>query len=315
MAGRAPLSRRRSASAGVAEAVAAEFQARTAEQLFTVLGGEAQRRRDEGRSGSLGRKPPCEEWAALSRHLDQAAGPLPAPHRIGCTPCWPPNSDRAAGGPRISRIRRHPSAAASSGQVAGWSRGRQIQYPGAREVLLSDLAQLSRSPGHRRVDPRARHRRLMAELRSRMSENSTITRSRAPARFRGSLATTRISPSPGTWSRPARRCSWASGCTVCRSRIIAEGDQQTRRRRAALLEFLLVGPGRAGQLRRPAPGKLPDHTGRPARDPGLRRGQPAARRPADVHRPAAHPGARGRRRGGWSTACAPKGFHQTDDRG
>ena len=46
-----------------------------------------------------------------------------------------------------------PSAAASIGQVhrAVWHDGREVavkvQYPGAGEALLSDLNQLSRSPG------------------------------------------------------------------------------------------------------------------------------------------------------------------------
>ena len=178
MAGRGAIGLGKRVGGRPAEAVAAEFQARTAEQLFTVLGELKGGAMKVGQALSVMEAAMPEEWAAPYRatltKLQEAAPPLP-PDRVHAVlaaelgPRW-----RTANFREFDDI---PSAAASIGQVhkAVALDGREvavkIQYPGAREALLSDLAQLSRVarlaagwiPG---LDIKP----IMAELRSRMSE-------------------------------------------------------------------------------------------------------------------------------------------------
>ena len=159
-----------------------------------------------------------------------------------------------------------PVAAASIAQVhkAVALDGREvavkIQYPGAREALLSDLAQLSRVarlaagwiPG---LDIKP----IMAELRSRMSEE--LDYHLEAEHQRAFAAAFRDDPDFAipdvVLDTPAVLVGeWLHGVPL--SRIIAEGDRQTRDAAAQLyLEFLLVGPGRAGQLHAdPHPGNF-----------------------------------------------------------
>jgi len=267
MAGRGAIGLGKRVGGRPAEAVAAEFQARTAEQLFTVLGELKGGAMKVGQALSVMEAAMPEEWAAPYRatltKLQEAAPPLP-PDRVHAVlaaelgPRW-----RTANFREFDDI---PSAAASIGQVhkAVALDGREvavkIQYPGAREALLSDLAQLSRVarlaagwiPG---LDIKP----IMAELRSRMSEE--LDYHLEAEHQRAFAAAFRDDPDFAipdvVLDTPAVLVGeWLHGVPL--SRIIAEGDQQTRDAAAQLyLEFLLVGPGRAGQLHAdPHPGNF-----------------------------------------------------------
>jgi predicted unusual protein kinase regulating ubiquinone biosynthesis (AarF/ABC1/UbiB family) len=155
----------------------AELSARTAEQLFAVLG--------ELKGGAM------KFGQALS--VFEAAIPehLAAPYREALTklqsaaPPMSPQSvrrvlDEQLGSGwrrRFSEFSDEPAAAASIGQVhrAVWHDGREVavkvQYPGADEALRSDLRQLQRfSRLFQAIVPGMEVKPLLAELRDRMVE-------------------------------------------------------------------------------------------------------------------------------------------------
>lgn len=160
-----------------AELVAREVQQRTADQLFKTLGELKGGAMKLGQALSVFESALPEEVAGPYRaaltKLQEAAPPLPArtvhgvlAERIGedWRDCFLEFEDA-------------PAAAASIGQVhrAVWHDGRQVavkvQYPGAGEALLSDLAQLSRfarllGP----LVPGMDIKPLIKELRERVSE-------------------------------------------------------------------------------------------------------------------------------------------------
>ncbi|CCI54550.1 MAG: AarF/ABC1/UbiB kinase family protein [Tetrasphaera jenkinsii] len=267
VAGRTALGIGKRVGGRPAEAVAAEIQARTAEQLFTVLGELKGGAMKVGQALSVMEAAMPEEWAAPYRatltKLQEAAPPLPpaAVHAVLAAelgPRW-----RTA---KFLEFDDIPAAAASIGQVhkATWRDGRtvavKIQYPGAREALLSDLRQLSRLA---RVSagwvPGLDIKPVMAELTSRMSEELDYlleaTHQRAFAKvFRGDPDF--AIPEVVHASSAVLVSEWLPGVPL--SRIIAEGDQPTRDAAAQLyLEFLLAGPQRAGQLHAdPHPGNF-----------------------------------------------------------
>ncbi|MCA0179525.1 MAG: AarF/ABC1/UbiB kinase family protein [Actinobacteria bacterium] len=267
MAGRGAIGLGKRVGGQPAELVAAQFQARTAEQLFSVLGELKGGAMKVGQALSVMEAAMPEEWAGPYRatltKLQEAAPPLP-PEQVHAVlarelgPRW-----RTA---KFSDFDDIPAAAASIGQVhkATWRDGRtvavKIQYPGAREALLSDLRQLSRVarlaagwiPG---LDIKP----VMAELQARMSEEldylleAEHQRAFADA-FRDDpdfaipevvFATSSVVVS-----------EWLPGVPL--ARIIAEADQPTRNAAAQLyLEFLLAGPVRSGQLHAdPHPGNF-----------------------------------------------------------
>jgi predicted unusual protein kinase regulating ubiquinone biosynthesis (AarF/ABC1/UbiB family) len=325
VAGRTALGIGKRVGGRPAEAVAAEIQARTAEQLFTVLGELKGGAMKVGQALSVMEAAMPEEWAAPYRatltKLQEAAPPLPpaAVHAVLAAelgPRW-----RTA---KFLEFDDIPAAAASIGQVhkATWRDGRtvavKIQYPGAREALLSDLRQLSRLA---RVSagwvPGLDIKPVMAELTSRMSEELDYlleaTHQRAFAKvFRGDPDF--AIPEVVHASSAVLVSEWLPGVPL--SRIIAEGDQPTRDAAAQLyLEFLLAGPQRAGQLHAdPHPGNFRITPRRQARHPGLRRRQPPARwvAPRDGPTADACTGQRGRAAG---RRIARRGFHQADHRG
>lgn len=241
-----------------AELVAAELQARTAEQLFSVLGQLKGGAMKFGQALSIMEAAMPEELAAPYRatltKLQDAAPPMPAQqvHAVLATelgPRW--------NGTKLVEFDDRPSAAASIGQVhkAVWRDGRQvavkIQYPGAGPALLSDLTQLSRVarlagtwiPG---MDVKP----IMDELMARMSEELDYTleagHQRAFARaFRGDDDV--FVPDVLVSSEHVLVAEWVDGTPL--SRIIDSGTQAERDQAAALyLEFLLRGPNRARLL-------------------------------------------------------------------
>ena len=133
-----------------AELVAAELQARTAEQLFQVLGELKGGAMKFGQALSIFEAALPEEMAgpyrAMLTKLQDSAPPMPtssvhAVLRADLGTQWRSN---------FRSFEDHPVASASIGQVhrGVWTDGREvavkIQYPGAGAALMSDLRQLSR---------------------------------------------------------------------------------------------------------------------------------------------------------------------------
>ena len=176
-AGRATVGLGKRLSGRSSEDVMAEFQQRTAEQLFKVLGELKGGAMKVGQALSVFEAAMPEELAAPYRdaltRLQEDAPPLPAPtvHKVLASQLGPDWRDL------FRSFTDKPAAAASIGQVhrAVWADGRavavKVQYPGAGKALLSDLNQLARmgrlfgvmSPG---LDIKP----LLRELRERVAE-------------------------------------------------------------------------------------------------------------------------------------------------
>src|SRR3712207_6480378 len=146
-AGGATLGLGKRLSGRPADAVTAELQQRTAEQLFAVLGQLQVGAMKLGQTLSVFEAAVPEEVAAPYREalvkLQEEAPPMPVrtvhavlAQQLGGT--WRP---------RFQEFDDDPAAAASIGQVprATWRDGRdvavKIQYPGAATALMADLNQ------------------------------------------------------------------------------------------------------------------------------------------------------------------------------
>jgi predicted unusual protein kinase regulating ubiquinone biosynthesis (AarF/ABC1/UbiB family) len=266
-AGRVAVGLGRRVGGAPAEAVAAEIQARTAAQLFSVLGQLKGGAMKFGQAMSVMEAALPEEVAAPYRatltKLQDAAPPMPAStvHEILAVelgPRW-----RTA---KFLDFDDRPVASASIGQVhrATWRDGREvavkIQYPGAGPALLSDLTQLSRVarmagtwiPG---VDIGP----IMDELRSRMQEelNYRIESAHQRAFAKAFRDDPDVAvPDVLASSEQVIVSEWLEGTPL--SQIIANGTAAQRDEAAALyLEFLLRGPNRARLLHAdPHPGNF-----------------------------------------------------------
>jgi len=176
-AGRATLGLGRRLGGRPAELVAAEVQARTAEQLFKVLGELKGGAMKFGQAMSVFEAALPENLAGPYREtltrLQEAAPPLPARtvHRVLARELGDDWRDR------FQDFDDVPAAAASIGQVhrATWADGREVavkvQYPGAGDALLSDLTQIGRMS--RLVGvlvPGLEVKPLVAELKARVTE-------------------------------------------------------------------------------------------------------------------------------------------------
>jgi predicted unusual protein kinase regulating ubiquinone biosynthesis (AarF/ABC1/UbiB family) len=255
-----------------AELVAAELQARTAEQLFRVLGELKGGALKFGQAMSVMEAAMPEELAGPYRStltkLQEAAPPLPAAtvHKVLAEelgPRW-----RSS---KFESFDDTPAAAASIGQVhrAVWRDGRpvavKIQYPGAGAALLSDLNQLARVA---RIAggwiPGMDIKPITDELKSRMTEeldyNLEAGNQRKFARtFRDDPHF--AVPDVLVNSEHVIVSEWMDGTPL--SKIVESGTQEERDAASArYMEFLLVGPARAGLLHAdPHPGNfrlLPD---------------------------------------------------------
>lgn len=249
-----------------AEVVAAEVQARTAEQLFKVLGELKGGAMKFGQAMSIFEAAMPEELAGPYRatltRLQDAAPPMPATtvHKVLATEL----------GPRWRRFFLDfddtPAAAASIGQVhrAIWKDGREVavkvQYPGAREALLSDLAQVARVgrmaggwiPG---LDIKP----ILAELQARVAEELDYSlEAQAQHQFAVAFADDETFAIPQVVKSTEHLVigEWIEG--VALSSLIADGDKASRDVGARrYLEFLLAGPARAGLLHAdPHPGNF-----------------------------------------------------------
>ncbi|WP_103530813.1 AarF/ABC1/UbiB kinase family protein [Streptomyces sp. SM11] len=249
-----------------AELVAREVQQRTADQLFKTLGELKGGAMKLGQALSVFESALPEEVAGPYRaaltKLQEAAPPLPArtvhevlAERIGED--WREH---------FLEFEDTPAAAASIGQVhrAVWHDGREVavkvQYPGAGEALLSDLAQLSRFarllgplvPG---VDVKP----LIKELRDRASEELDYELEAQAQREHAAEFTDDpdvVIPQVVHQSDQVLVTEWIDGIPL--SEIIAEGTAEQRDRAGQLLaRFLFSGPARTGLLHAdPHPGNF-----------------------------------------------------------
>jgi predicted unusual protein kinase regulating ubiquinone biosynthesis (AarF/ABC1/UbiB family) len=271
VAGRATLGLGKRIGGRPAELVAAELQARTAEQLFQVLGQLKGGAMKLGQALSVFEAALPEEVAAPYRaaltKLQEAAPPLPAAavHKVLAAELGPDWRDRFAS------FDDTPAAAASIGQVhrAIWADGREvavkIQYPGAGPALLSDLKQLGRvARMFSALAPGLDIKPLLAELQVRVAEELDY---RLEAQSQETFAQAydgddeiRI-PHVVDGGERVLVTEWIEGVPL--SRIIRDGTQEQRDRAALLLaRFLFSGPVLAGLLHAdPHPGNfrlLPD---------------------------------------------------------
>jgi predicted unusual protein kinase regulating ubiquinone biosynthesis (AarF/ABC1/UbiB family) len=271
VAGRATLGLGRRIGGRPAELVAAELQARTAEQLFQVLGQLKGGAMKLGQALSVFEAALPEEIAAPYRaaltKLQEAAPPLPAAavHKVIAADFGPEWRSR------FLVFNDTPAAAASIGQVhrATWTDGREvavkIQYPGAGPALLSDLRQLGRlARVFAAMTPGLDIKPLLAELEIRVTEELDY---RLEAESQESFAQAydgdheiRI-PHVVAGGERVLVTEWMDGTPL--STVIREGTPEQRDRASLLLaRFLFSGPVLAGLLHAdPHPGNfrlLPD---------------------------------------------------------
>jgi predicted unusual protein kinase regulating ubiquinone biosynthesis (AarF/ABC1/UbiB family) len=266
MAGRATLGLGKRITGRSAEDITAELQARTAEQLFTVLG--------ELKGGAM------KFGQALS--VFEAALPeqLAAPYRDALTklqegaPPMPPRTVRTVldeqfgrrWPERFAEFDEVPAAAASIGQVhkATWADGRtvavKLQYPGAGPALLADFTQLSRLARLlSRLSPGLEIKPLLAELKDRVLEELDYTlEAEAQRGFATAYADDPDIAIPRVVASAPKAIvtEWQDGVPL--SRIIAAGSQAERDRAGTLLALLhYSAPVRAGLLHAdPHPGNF-----------------------------------------------------------
>jgi predicted unusual protein kinase regulating ubiquinone biosynthesis (AarF/ABC1/UbiB family) len=265
-AGRTALGLGKRVGGKPAELVAAEIQARTAEQLFKVLGELKGGAMKFGQALSIFEAAMPEELAGPYRaaltKLQDAAPPMPASvvHAVLAAELGPRWRQKFAS------FEDRPAAAASIGQVhrAVWKDGRdvavKVQYPGAGQALISDLNQVSRVA---RVAagwiPGLDIKPILEELKSRVAEELDYgLEARSQKRFAAAFAGDPDFSIPDVVHRKGNVIvsEWLDGVPL--SSIIATGSPEARNAAAQrYMEFLLVGPGRAGLLHAdPHPGNF-----------------------------------------------------------
>lgn len=270
-AGRTALGLGKRVGGRSAEAVAAEVQARTAEQVFKVLGELKGGAMKFGQALSVVEVGLPEELAGPYRatltKLQDSAPAMPASvvgevmsRELG--PSWRE---------RFLSFDEEPAAAASIGQVhrAVWSDGRQvavkIQYPGASDALIGDFAQVARiarlAGG---MLPGMDIKPVLEELKARVAEELDYTlEADAQASFAAAFRDDPVFAIPEVVlaTHHLLVSEWIDG--VALSKVIAGGTQEQRDEAAhRYAEFLFAGPARAGLLHAdPHPGNfrlLPD---------------------------------------------------------
>ncbi|GAA2072195.1 AarF/ABC1/UbiB kinase family protein [Streptomyces albiaxialis] len=249
-----------------ADLVGHELQQRTAEQLFKVLGELKGGAMKFGQALSVFESALPDEMAGPYRatltKLQEAAPPLPArtvhavlEERLG--PDWRE---------LFEEFDDRPAAAASIGQVhrAVWHDGRdvavKVQYPGAGEALISDLAQLSRfarllGP----LIPGMDIKPLITELHDRVTEELDYAlEAQAQRTYAEGYADSPDVLVPGVVHQADEVLvtEWMDGTPL--AEVIAEGAQEERDRAGQLLtRFLFSGTARTGLLHAdPHPGNF-----------------------------------------------------------
>lgn len=256
-AGRAALGAGQRLAGRPADEVTAQLQARTAEQVFSVLGQLKGAALKFGQALSIleSALPPelAEPYRASLTKLQDSAPPLSAEAVHGQLADALGKDWRA----RFTSFEDEPTAAASLGQVhkAVWRDGRtvavKVQYPGVAAAVRSDLGQIQRfgrllgsvAPG---LDIKA----LLAEVRDRMhDELDYIHESGAQRKFAAAYEGDPhvLIPHVLAASPTVLVSEWVDATPL--SRIIAEGNQ-TERDEAGFkyLEFLITSASRVGLL-------------------------------------------------------------------
>ena len=265
-AGRATLGLGKRLAGRSAEEVTAELQARTAQQLFTVLGELKGGAMKLGQALSVFEAALPEETAAPYREaltrLQEAAPPMHAAQVEHVL-------DEQFGRRWRERFRHFhavPAAAASIGQVhrAVWADGREVavklQYPGAGPALMADLTQLSRIARlFGRLSPGLDVKPLLAELKERVLEELDYTlEADAQRAFAAAYANDPDIAVPRVVASAPKAIvtEWLDGTPL--SRIIARGTPEERDSAGSLLALLhYSAPARAGMLHAdPHPGNF-----------------------------------------------------------
>lgn len=249
-----------------AEAVTAELQARTAEQVFRTLGELKGGAMKFGQAMSIFEAALPEELAGPYRatltKLQDAAPPMP-PDVVAKVMAANLGDDWRD---RFAEFDEAPAAAASIGQVhrAVYRDGREVavklQYPGAGKALMADLNQLSRMarifgsmvPG---IDVKP----LIAELRERVSEElDYIRESESQRAFAAAYEGDPdfVVPHVLAANEHVLISEWVDGVSLAET--IRTGSREERDRYGTLyMRFLLSGPERAGLLHAdPHPGNF-----------------------------------------------------------
>ncbi|RBY77544.1 AarF/ABC1/UbiB kinase family protein [Blastococcus sp. TF02-09] len=265
-AGRATLGLGKRLSGQSADAVSAELQQRTAEQLFAVLGQLKGGAMKLGQTLSVFEAAVPEEMSAPYRQalvkLQEEAPPMPVrtvhavlAQQLGGT--WRQ---------RFAEFDDQPAAAASIGQVhrATWRDGRdvavKIQYPGAATALMADLNQLSRFARLFAVlFPGMDVKPLIAELKARVVEELDYSlEADAQRGFSAAFADDPqiVVPRVVASAPKVIVSEWLEGTPL--SRIIASGTREQRDRAGLLMAVLhFSAPERAGLLHAdPHPGNF-----------------------------------------------------------
>ncbi len=249
-----------------AEMVTAELQARTAEQVFRVLGDLKGGAMKVGQAMSIFEAAMPEDVAGPYRaaltKLQEAAPPLAA-DRIHAILADELGDDWRS---RFAQFDDEPAAAASIGQVhkAVWHDGRvvavKVQYPGADKAFISDLNQMARlGKMFSALVPGLDIKDLMDELKARAIEELDYLReSRNQRQFAAAFEGDPEFVIPHVLAAAPHIIisEWVDGTPL--SAIIANGTPQERDRAGELYErFLLSGPARAGLLHSdPHPGNF-----------------------------------------------------------
>ncbi|MDQ1684527.1 MAG: hypothetical protein QOC82_1264 [Frankiaceae bacterium] len=257
VAGRATVGLGKRIGGRPAEIVASELQARTADQLFRVLGELKGGAMKFGQALSVFEAALPEDLAAPYRaaltKLQDAAPPMP-PATVdkvvtaGLGPQWREH---------FREFDHKPAAAASIGQVhrAIWSDGREVavklQYPGAGPALLSDLNQLARIARlFAIVNPGLDVKPLIAELKARVAEEldyalEATSQAKFAEAYDGDPDI--VVPKVVQAAENVLVTEWVDGTPL--SAIISSGSEDDRNRAGLLLvRFLFSGPARAGLL-------------------------------------------------------------------
>lgn len=249
-----------------AEAVAAEMQARTAEQMFRVLGELKGGAMKVGQAMSIFEAALPEDVAAPYRatltKLQEQAPALPAAtvHAVL------EDNFGADWRAKFESFDDQPAAAASIGQVhrAVWADGTpvavKVQYPGADRALLADLRNASRlarvmTAGVPGVDVKP----VLDELAERVAEELDYEREAASQRSfaEGYRNDPDVAiPDVLDAGHSVIVSQWLDGTPL--SQIIADGTQEQRNAAGQHYQrFLLSGPTRAGLLHAdPHPGNF-----------------------------------------------------------
>ncbi|NUT95729.1 MAG: AarF/ABC1/UbiB kinase family protein [Saccharothrix sp.] len=248
------------------EEVNAEVSAKTAEQVFAVLGQLKGGAMKFGQALSVFEAAVPDELAEPYREaltkLQTAAPPMPArtTHRV--------LAEQLGSGwvKRFASFDDEPAASASIGQVhrAVWHDGRdvavKVQYPGADEALQADLKQLLRfSRLLQAIMPGTEVKPLLEELRDRYLEELDYRTEAASQRvfakaFDGDDHV--LVPKVVASSPKVMVTEWTDGVPL--SKIIRSGERDERDLAGRLLsEFHFSAPSRSGLLHAdPHPGNF-----------------------------------------------------------